>query len=83
MKAVCSQCLVEFQPEKNGVYVIETYMGDSYMPYKVYAGDLWKCPKCGHEIIIGLSQGVVHYDENFDAIYKVAMKNRHFEVRGE
>lgn len=25
-----------------------------WRPYKLWNGDLWKCPDCGHEIVVGV-----------------------------
>jgi hypothetical protein len=24
-------------------------------PYKLWVGDLWRCPECSHEIVVGVS----------------------------
>lgn len=40
---------------------------EAWSPYKLWNGDLWKCPDCGHEIIIGATQQVSeHYKEDWD-----------------
>lgn len=54
------------QPERNGVGCLD--MAD-FGPCQVWDSDLWKCPKCGVEVLAGFGQGPVaeHYDaERFD-----------------
>ena len=37
-------------------------------PYKVWCGDLWKCPECSHEIVVGVMGGPIseHYMPDFE-----------------
>jgi hypothetical protein len=39
-----------------------------WRPYKVWCGDMWKCPSCGHELISGVGQEPLreHYQEGFE-----------------
>jgi len=53
-KSVCKSCQVELIPEKNGVIVAEMYM-DNKKIYKMWEADLWKCPVCGIEIVLGFA----------------------------
>lgn len=40
---------------------------DAWEPYKLWNGDLWKCPDCGHEIVVGcLNQVSEHYKPDWD-----------------
>lgn len=39
----------------------------AWTPYKLWNGDLWKCPDCGHEIVVGaLHQVSEHYYPDWD-----------------
>jgi hypothetical protein len=39
-----------------------------WRPYKIWVGDMWKCPSCGHLLISGVGQNPLqeHYQEGFD-----------------
>jgi hypothetical protein len=41
-----------------------------WRPYKVWIGDLWKCPSCGHELIVGVGKEPLreHYQEGFEMV---------------
>ena len=47
---VCVGCSVFLRPRKNEVTVLVT---SDDIPYQVWAADLWECPDCGTQIIIG------------------------------
>ena len=38
-----------------------------WKPYKVWAGDLWECPTCGHQLVngVGYQPLAEHYQEEF------------------
>lgn len=38
-----------------------------WSPYKLWCGDLWRCPGCGHQIISGVGREPVaeHYEKDF------------------
>jgi hypothetical protein len=38
-----------------------------WKPYKLWSGDLWQCPDCGHELISGVGMGPIaeHYQPEF------------------
>lgn len=65
-RPVCIQCQVELTPEKNGIGLLD--MAD-FGPYKIWDTDLWKCPSCGYEIVVGFGQMEIaeHYQDNFQA----------------
>lgn len=68
-KPVCVSCQRYYRPAKNGFPYIEGMpMGEGWTPYKLWLGDQWRCPGCGHEIVIGalvpLSE---HYQMDFEA----------------
>ena len=59
---VCMNCKKFYRPEKNGVLVEEQMpMGprgqETWVPYKLWMADLYKCPGCGHEAVGGFSLG--------------------------
>lgn len=40
---------------------------EAWTPYKLWNGDLWACPDCGHEIVVGVIGPPLaeHYEKNF------------------
>jgi hypothetical protein len=64
-RPVCRKCEREFRPEKNDVSVEDLA---SFGSYKVWSADLWKCPGCGVEIVLGFgSQPMyLHFQEDYD-----------------
>ena len=61
-RPVCVKCEVDMRPEMNGVGLLD--MAD-YGPVKVWDADLWKCPKCGIEVVAGFgSNAIVHHFED-------------------
>lgn len=70
---VCVTCQKEYRPEKNGITAIEMA---SFGPYKIWAADLLKCPKCGHLVISGYSDFALdHLDSNFKAALSFSMES--------
>ena len=65
-KPVCAKCETSYKPEENGVYVAEMYQKNTSI-YKLWCGDLWKCPVCSHEIVIGFGNPTHCSDENLEA----------------
>jgi hypothetical protein len=59
----CSPCQTRFRCEKNEVAI---RYGNEDQPERqdgsVLVGDLWKCPDCGHEIVVGWAE--VPWDPN-------------------
>jgi hypothetical protein len=64
LKPICFPCQRFYRPEKNGFVFLEGMPEGNYVlpgtedaarwrPYKLWAGDKWKCQGCGHEIIVG------------------------------
>lgn len=84
LKPVCVGCRCFYRPEKNGYFFIEgmpignignetirgNHAPDQWKPYKFWVGDLWKCPECGHEIVVGVIGGPVseHYMPDFKEV---------------
>jgi DNA-directed RNA polymerase subunit RPC12/RpoP len=62
-RPVCAECNVEFIPEELGIVVVDV---SNHRPHKPTHADLWKCPKCGHRIVIGFARmGIYLSDESF------------------
>jgi hypothetical protein len=41
---------------------------DEWADYKLWLGDLWSCPECGHEIVIGALRPLSeHYEPGYQA----------------
>ena len=53
-RPICVKCNLEFRSEESGVAVVELYLKDQKV-YKLWAADLYKCPKCGTKIVSGFS----------------------------
>lgn len=79
MRPICTRCQRFFKPKQNGCAFIESMptssaaepgaaTPDLWAPYKLWNGDLWECPGCGANIIVGVAQRPVaeHYEERFD-----------------
>lgn len=62
-KSVCVNCEVELKPEHNGVIVAEM-MRENTAIYKLWEADLWKCPECGLEIVLGF--GAMPFMEHYE-----------------
>ena len=52
-RAVCLRCKKPYKVEKNGV-IVHAHAKIGY--YYSIETDKWKCPECGHEIIVGFAQ---------------------------
>jgi hypothetical protein len=86
LKPVCVKCQCFYRAEHNGHFFTEmmptglhhgppedrrgTKAPETWEPYKVWVGDLWKCPECQHEIVVGVVGGPVseHYLPDFDSV---------------
>lgn len=77
VKPICCACRRFYRPERTGLSFIEGMPQRSdtppglgareseWVPYKLWSGDVWKCPGCGHELISGTGSipiAVVHED---------------------
>lgn len=78
LKPICVKCHRFYRMTKSGFYFIEgmprgngvqpgTAEPERWRPYKLWAGDKWKCEGCGHEIIQGTGMNPIaeHYQEDF------------------
>ena len=72
-KIVCVECEIELKPEENGILLIEFA---SFGAYKAWYADLWKCPKCGTEIVSGFGNSPImeHFQDGFSTWLEEARK---------
>ena len=86
MKPICVACQCFYRPKQNGFVFTEmmpvgyegtspedrrgTKAPDLWTPYKLWRGDLWKCPECGHELVSGVAMQPLseHYLPNFEGM---------------
>ena len=65
----CASCRTLIRPRKNDIdVIIEDSEG---RPWKIWAADLWECPSCGAQTIIGYGQN--HYAEHYEADFADVM----------
>ena len=64
-RPVCVKCNTEFRPERNGIGLLD--MAD-FGPYRIWEADLYKCPKCGTEIVVSFGHQAIseHYQDEFE-----------------
>jgi len=77
-KNVCVTCEIELKPEINGVVVAEMMNEDTEL-YKLWFADLYKCPRCGFEIVLGFS--VTPLMEHFEG--DIDLKFNQLEASGK
>jgi hypothetical protein len=77
MKPICVPCERFMRPLKTGYWFVEGMPGPErngtgkgatgWISYKVWVGDLWHCPDCGAQTIVGIGSGPVseHYKPDF------------------
>lgn len=78
MKPICVPCQRFFRMARSGYYFIEgmprptdakpgTAEPEKWKPYKLWAGDLWRCEGCGAQIISGTGLHAIaeHYQDEF------------------
>lgn len=78
MKPVCVPCQRFYRPKRNGFYFLEgmpivngAKPGKAepglWTPYKLWVADLWHCPDCGAEIVVGAAPFPIaeHYQPDF------------------
>ena len=60
--------------EDVGPTPIGTRDPSKWKPYKVWSGDLWECPDCHAEIIVGAGLDPIreHHEKDFDKWYAIA-----------
>lgn len=73
---VCVSCEVEMRPKQNGVVLVEAAV---FGFLALYSADVWHCPVCEHEAIIGVADTPLygHWEGN------IVEEIRRREKRGE
>ena len=63
-RPVCKKCGIEMHPETNGVGVLDLNKNGAY---ELWNADLWKCSKCGIEVVGGFGHGPIisHFEDGF------------------
>lgn len=81
-KPVCLPCHRFMRPHRTGFYFTEGMpktneappgleAPDQWEPYKIWAGDIYKCQGCGAEVITGFGlRPIERYEERFDKLRK-------------
>ena len=66
-RPVCVKCSIELRPKTNGVTVADYFMEDAKI-YKLWEADLYQCPKCSLQIVVGFGQNAYaeHHTDNCD-----------------
>lgn len=87
-RPVCVKCETELRPEKNGVGLLDYYRPSDEVepkPYQIWDADLWKCPVCGIEIVVGFGDNPIdaHYNESFAKTIDGYKKYKLVENKGE
>ena len=78
MKPICVPCRRFYRPKKNGISFVESMpkvngalpgnaAPNQWRPYKLWMADLWECPDCGGEILVGNGNQPIseHYEPDF------------------
>lgn len=75
-RPVCVKCQTELRCEKNEVVVLDMF-GPNEEIYKGFYADLFQCPGCGMQIVVGFGQNAFteHFEE--DHAEKLAIIERH------
>jgi hypothetical protein len=81
LKPICVKDQRFYRMKKSGYYFTEmmpksgnplpgTLEPENWQPYKIWAGDLWECPDCGAETIVGTGRGPIseHYFDDFNDV---------------
>ena len=71
-KAICVKCKIEYKPFKNGVYVAEMFRGNKI--YKIWHSDIWQCPICKNEIVLGFGQNPIAHHFGTEKVEKLKDK---------
>jgi len=62
---ICIKCQVELRPKKNGILMLEMA---TFGPMALWSSDLWYCPCCSMEAVIGFGEKPIirSSDQDFD-----------------
>ena len=61
-KVICVKCERDFRPKDIGVLFLDMAY-DPPMPMQSHSADIWECPGCKQEIVVGMSTG--NHDQNY------------------
>lgn len=63
---VCVGCKTYLRPRKDDIVVL-VEMEDG-RPYQLWSADLWECPDCGAQVVLGYGQHqwAEHYELDFE-----------------
>jgi len=64
----CVPCQTYLRPRKNDITVLEDD-GRGH-PYRMWSADLWECPDCGHQVILGYGKHAFsfHNEPDFERL---------------
>ena len=68
-RPVCVACQVELRPKKNAILACSRIRS---RPTAIWNADLWKCSRCGYEVILGFAAlpFIYHYEADFKKYLK-------------
>ena len=75
----CAGCKTLLRPRKNDVCVHITM--DDGRPYQLWQADLWECPDCGAQTILGYGQE--HWAEHYEPDFARHMKSADITINGQ
>jgi hypothetical protein len=75
----CAACLTILRPRKNDVCVCITFEGGK--PYQLWQADLWECPDCGNQVILGYGQEA--WAEHFQPDFANFLDGVDFTISGK
>lgn len=73
----CAGCKVLLRPRKNDVTVLITA---SFGPYQIWQADLWECPECSQQVILGY--GMKPWAEHYQPDFKDHLAGVDFTIDG-
>lgn len=88
-KPICAKCQLFFTPKRNGTVALEgmphgpgsgepgTASPESWLPYKLWMGNLWECRGCGAQVLTTNSR---HFSEHF--MQEFSSLREHYEKLG-
>ena len=75
----CAQCLTQFRPRENDVCVHITMSDDR--PYQLWQADLWECPDCGCQVLLGFGQK--HWAAHFEPTFQKYLAGVDYTINGK
>ena len=76
---VCVECKTILRPRKNDVCVHITMTDGS--DYQLWQADLWECPDCGNQVILGY--GAQCWSEHYQPDFKSYLDKVDFTINGK